>query len=218
MLEIRNLTKRYGRQLVFTDLFLTGHKGDIFRISGPSGAGKTTLLRCITGLERFSTGSIIMEGKTIQSDKIYLPPYQRKIGMVFQDLALWPHMNVWQNIDFVSSSIIRNKYERISWNEELLIKFHIDHKRHNYPSELSGGEQQRVALARSIANRPEVLLLDESFSNLDAALSEEIIREIMNYCKANGILMIIVTHSEVILHNYEVKAYNLSNGTLKKED
>ena len=138
--------------------------------------------------------------------------------MVFQDLALWPHMNVWQNIDFVSSSIIRNKYERISWNEELLIKFHIDHKRHNYPSELSGGEQQRVALARSIANRPEVLLLDESFSNLDAALSEEIIREIMNYCKANGILMIIVTHSEVILHNYEVKAYNLSNGTLKKED
>lgn len=218
MLEIKNITKHYGNHLVFSGVCLSGQRGDIIRISGPSGAGKTTLLRCITGLENFESGEIVIDGKTVQSDKVLLPPNRRKTAMVFQDLALWPHMNVRQNIDFVSSSIIKNKSERYYWNEELLRKFHIEHKKNSFPSELSGGEQQRVALARSVANKPGILLLDESFSNLDPALANEIIGQTVDHCKTNRILLLIVTHSESNLHNYPVISFRLSNGILEKEN
>ncbi len=218
MLELKNITKHYGSHVVFSGVCLSGQRGDIIRISGPSGAGKTTLLMCIAGLEKFESGEIIIDGQTVQSDKVFLPPNRRKTAMVFQDLALWPHMSVWQNIDFVSSSIIRNKHERFSWNEELLKKFHIGQKKNSFPSELSGGEQQRVALARSLANKPGILLLDESFSNLDSALADEIIGETVDHCKTNRILLLIVTHSESNLHNYPVISCRLSNGILKKEN
>ena len=215
MLEIKNLTKSYGKNLILKNLNLQVNKGDVVQITGPSGAGKTTLLRCIAGLEKFETGSIILNKQLIQSEKIFIPLFKRKIGMAFQDLALWPHLTVWRNIDFVSSLIIKNKSERETWNKQLLGEFKIDHKKDKYPAELSGGEQQRVALARAFANKPEILLLDEPFSNLDKSLAEEIIREIEALITKKEITVLIVTHNPWQFGNQKCKNLILENSILK---
>jgi len=217
MLKVTNINKYYGTQHILKDVCIEGSSGDIIKISGASGEGKTTLLRCICGLEKFKSGTIEIDGRVVQTEKIFTPPHKRKIGLVFQDFALWPHMPVWQNIDFVSSAVIKNKKERASWNEECLKRFRIDHKRSSYPAELSGGEQQRVALARAVANKPDILLLDESFSNLDASMAKEIIKETVDYAASRNMLLIIVTHSESILENFNNKSYKLINGELRKE-
>ena len=218
MLKIKNITKYYGLNLVLNNLNLIADKGDVIRISGPSGSGKTTLLRCIAGLEKFESGIVEIEGKTVQTDKIFIPPHKRKIGMVFQDFALWPHMTVWQNLDFVSSSIMKNINERKNLNEELLYRFRIDHEKNKYPSELSGGEQQRVALARAMANRPQIILLDEPFTNLDTDLAKEIINEILDYTIANNILLILVSHSVVNFEKFDNKSYKLIDKKLCTDD
>jgi len=195
MLELINITKIFGNNVILKNLNLQVGIGDVIQISGPSGAGKTTLLRCIAGLEKFEKGSIKLNNQVIQSEKVFLQPHKRKMSMVFQDLALWPHMTVWQNIDFVSSSIFNNKSEKNKWNDEIMHSFKIDHKKNKYPSELSGGEQQRVALTRALANKPQILLLDEPFSHLDPTLIEEIIAELEEYINNTEITLISVTHN-----------------------
>ena len=195
MLELKNITKLFDNKVILKNLNLQVGIGEAIQISGPSGAGKTTLLRCIAGLEKFENGSIKLNNQVIQSEKVYLQPHKRKMSMVFQDLALWPHMTVWQNIDFVSSSIFTNKSEQKKWNDEIINSFKIDHKKKKYPSELSGGEQQRVALARALANKPQILLLDEPFSHLDSALIEEIIAELEEYINNTEITLISVSHN-----------------------
>jgi len=216
MLNINNLTKYYGNNLILENLNLQVDTGDVIRILGLSGAGKTTLLRCIAGLEKFKSGIIEINGITVQSDKIYIPPYKRKIGMVFQDFALWPHLTVYQNIDFVSSSIIKNKNELKVWNDDILSLFKIEHKKTKYPGELSGGEQQRVALARAIASRPQILLLDEPFSALDPELSDEIINATVKYISDNNTLLVIVSHADVNPDKFAKKTYKLINQKLSQ--
>ncbi len=196
MLELKNITKLFGNNVILKNLNLQVGIGEIIQISGPSGAGKTTLLRCIAGLEKFEKGSIKLNDKVIQSERVFLQPHKRKIGMVFQDLALWPHMTVWQNIDFVSSSIFKNKKERNNWNEEIIHAFRVDHKKSRFPGELSGGEQQRVAIARALANKPQLLLLDEPFSHLDKILAKDIIHVLEIYIKGKEISLISVTHNQ----------------------
>jgi ABC-type Fe3+/spermidine/putrescine transport system ATPase subunit len=217
MLKLTNINKYYGTHHTLKDVCIEGKSGDIIKISGASGEGKTTLLRCICGLEKFEAGIVEIDDKVVQTEKIITPPHKRKIGLVFQDFALWPHMTVWQNIDFVSSAAIRNKTERKSWNQECLTKFRIDHKMKSYPSELSGGEQQRVALARSIAGKPKILLLDEPFTNLDTTLTKKIIAETIDYATSQKILLILVTHSDTIFETINNKSYVLFNGNLKPE-
>jgi ABC-type Fe3+/spermidine/putrescine transport system ATPase subunit len=215
MLKIENLTKSYGNNHILNDLNIHIDKGAVVQVSGASGAGKTTLLRCITGLETFESGSIKLNDHIIQSETAYVQPHKRKIGMVFQDLALWPHMTVAQNIDFVSSSIFDHKKEREQWNQEILQSFKIGQKENKYPSELSGGEQQRVAIARALANKPQLLLLDEPFSQLDKVLMKEIIFELETYIKNEEITLISVTHNPFEFTSIEQKFQILDLGIIQ---
>ena len=211
-IEVINLTKYFNKILVLNNTNLQLDKNAILNISGPSGSGKTTLLRCIAGLEKLNSGTIKLNDKIVQSDSIYIPPYKRRIGMVFQDLALWPHLTAYQNIDFVSKAYIKNNIARKNWNDELLTSYRIGHKKNKLPGELSGGEQQRVAIVRAIANNPEILLLDEPFSHLDKTLKEQIKQELERLVKNNEKTVIIVSHNQEQFENFFTHSKVLKNG------
>ncbi len=156
---------QYGVVPVVEDINFTVEKGEILGISGPSGSGKTTILRLVAGLEKADSGTIVMEGKIVSGEKIMVPPYQRGCSMVFQGFFLWPHMTVTKHLQFVlSKKKIKEKQQRIA---EILNFVDLLGKKNCYPYELSGGEQQRLAIARAVIVSPDYLLLDEPFSNLD---------------------------------------------------
>lgn len=214
MLEVKNLTKYFGQSLILKDVNLKINEGEVVQISGPSGAGKTTLLRCIAGLEKFEAGSVTLNDIIVQDQNIFVPPVKRKIGMVFQYLALWPNMTVYQNINFVSSSLIKNKTERKEWNNQLLSRFKIDHKKDSYPAELSGGEQQRVALVRAFANKTQLLLLDEPFSYLDDKLTKDVVETILDLSDQIKFSIVVVTHEVESPPFGDSKKYILINGAI----
>ncbi|MFT5643124.1 MAG: iron(III) transport system ATP-binding protein [Janthinobacterium sp.] len=169
-------------------------KGDIGCLLGPSGCGKTTVLRCIAGFEAISGGSIALHGTTISSIDVHLPAEQRRIGMVFQDYALFPHLSVADNIGFGLQSTARSaRAVRVSG---LLATVGLAGQGERFPHELSGGQQQRVALARALAPRPQLLLMDEPFSNLDVDLRERLAMEVRSILRAEGATAILVTHDQ----------------------
>jgi iron(III) transport system ATP-binding protein len=169
--------------------------GDIGVLIGPSGCGKTTLLRAVAGLERASAGSIVMDGETVSDDHHHMPAEQRRIGMVFQDYALFPHLNVGRNVAFGIASL--PKVEREARVDEVLTLVGLKGMEQRWPHELSGGQQQRVALARALAPRPRLLLLDEPFSNLDVDLRERLAHEVRAILKAAGATALFVTHDQL---------------------
>jgi len=187
-------------------------KGEIVAILGESGSGKSTALRLIAGLEVPTNGSIQLAGKYLASDHVFIQPEKRGIGMVFQDYALFPHMTVIDNIKFGLKSL--SKSEKSTRMKEVLALVDLEGYEYRYPYELSGGQQQRVALARAIAPKPELLLLDEPFSNLDANLQSRIRGELKKILSLAGITSIFVTHDKedalsianqvVILHQGEI--------------
>jgi len=189
-LILENISKRFGKREVLKDISLSVEKGEIFFILGPSGCGKTTLLRIIAGFVSPDKGRIILNNRDITS----IPPARRNIGMVFQNYALWPHLSVWKNISYgleikkYPDEIIKKKVEGV------LEITKLTPFKDQFPANLSGGQQQRVALARAIINEPEILLLDEPLSNLDAKLREEMRTEIQRIQKQTGITMVYVTH------------------------
>ena len=194
LLEIRNLTKRYGENTVLRNLSFTVRRGEVIVVLGPSGCGKSTLLRCINALEPIQGGEILLGGEVIDRSPAGLPALRRRIGMVFQSYELFPHMTVFENVAFglklqkLPKNEIRERVERML----ALVKLTGMDKR--YPRQLSGGQQQRVALARALVTRPSILLLDEPLSNLDAKLRVEMQVEIKRIQKELGITTIIVTH------------------------
>lgn len=194
LLQLNNVRQAYGKQVVIHDLSLALQKGDIGCLLGPSGCGKTTALRCIAGFERVSAGEILLNGVCVSSVDVFVPPEQRQIGMVFQDYALFPHLDVVANIGFGLHRLTRTERERRI--DELLQVVHLVSVSGKYPHELSGGQQQRVALARALAPRPELLLLDEPFSNLDVSLRERLSMEVREILKNQGITAILVTHDQ----------------------
>jgi iron(III) transport system ATP-binding protein len=159
---------------------------------GPSGCGKTTVLRCIAGFETPSGGRILLNGVVVSSAATSLPPEKRRIGMVFQEHALFPHLTAARNIAFGFS----NKTEARSRVQELADLTGITALLHKYPHELSGGQQQRVALSRALAPHPDLLLLDEPFSNLDTGERERLAHELRDIIKASGATAILVTHDQ----------------------
>lgn len=169
-------------------------KGDIACLLGPSGCGKSTVLRAICGFEPLQAGEIKIHGKTVSSPKIRVSPGGRKVGMVFQDFALFPHLSVLENVVFglrVGSALER-KQIGLQWLERVSLQ----EKANAYPHELSGGQQQRVALARAMAPEPDLILLDEPFSNLDIDLRERLATEMRDILKANGVTALLVTHDQ----------------------
>lgn len=194
LLQLNNVRQAYGEQVVIHDVSLSLRKGEIGCLLGPSGCGKTTALRCIAGFEQISAGEILLNDICVSSADFFMPPERRRIGMVFQDYALFPHLDVAANIGFGLHRLARAERERRV--EELLQVVHLAGASRKYPHELSGGQQQRVALARALAPRPELLLLDEPFSNLDVSLRERLSMEVREILKDQEITAILVTHDQ----------------------
>ena len=189
ILEIEGLSKSYdGKKNALNDCNFSLEKGEICAIVGESGSGKTTLLRLIAGLERPTNGCIKINGQLVSSDSQITPPQKRQIGMVFQDYALFPHMTVKQNIGFGLKNPSNNEIH------DLLNLIKMNSYADAYPSELSGGQEQRVAIARTLALKPNLLLLDEPFSNLDVGLKSDLRKEIQSIAKELNTSLIFITH------------------------
>ncbi|HEX7045884.1 MAG TPA: ABC transporter ATP-binding protein [Burkholderiales bacterium] len=194
LLEVEHLQHAYGDFVVIADLSFRLERGAIGCLLGPSGCGKTTVLRCIAGFERIRAGAIRLNGITVSQPARTVPPEERRIGMVFQDYALFPHLSVADNIAFGLHGLPRAERRRRA--QELAELVGLGGVLAKYPHELSGGQQQRVALARALAPRPELLLLDEPFSNLDVDLRERLSLEVREVIKASGATAILVTHDQ----------------------
>ena len=190
-LEIRNLTRLFGGARVVDDVSLSIKSGQVMCLLGPSGCGKSTTLRMIAGVDMQDSGEIWVDGTLICDGAVTIPAEQRGIGMMFQDFALFPHMNVADNVAFGLKGTQSEKYARV---EELLAKVGLMRLIDAYPHQLSGGEQQRVALARALAPRPKIMLMDEPFSGLDNRLRDGIRDETLALLKEEGTAVLLVTH------------------------
>lgn len=191
-LTLQNIRKSFGAVQVVHDFNMAIEQGEFVSFLGPSGCGKTTILRMIAGFETPSEGAITINGKNQTS----LKPNQRNIGMVFQAYALFPNMNVYENVAFGLKIAGKPKAEIDARVKEMLALIHLEHLADRYPYQMSGGQQQRVALARALAPKPQVLLLDEPLSALDAKIRVSLREEIRSIQRKLGITTIFVTHDQ----------------------
>jgi iron(III) transport system ATP-binding protein len=193
LLVLENVSHSYGAHSVVRDLSFTLGNGEIGCLLGASGCGKTTVLRLIAGFEQPTLGTVRLRDETVASPRKCLPPEKRRIGMVFQDYALFPHLTVAANIGFG----LREKSALVGRRiDEMLELVGLAGQGAKYPHELSGGQQQRIALARALAPQPHLLLLDEPFSNLDVDLRERLSLEVRAILKESGTAAILVTHDQ----------------------
>ena len=192
-LEIENATFAASKKNKVNNVSITIKKeGEIICLLGPSGIGKTTILRTIAGLQNLQSGKIKLKGKIISSEDYNLEPEKRHIALCFQDNSLFPHYNVLDNINIGSK---RNKNSKFRYSDKDLIKLlHLEDLKEKYPHEISAGEAQRVSLARSLMSKPEILLLDEPFANIDQSLKDELQKRIKDLLKELNITTVIVTH------------------------
>lgn len=187
-LLFNNITFRYDKENILENYTFNVDKYEILLIKGKSGIGKSTILNLITGFEKPCSGEILLDGVDITNEKIE----KRNIGYLFQEYALFPHLNVYQNISYGISHLNKKEIEkRVS---ELLDIVQMKGFEKRYPNDLSGGEKQRIALARSLANRPKLLLLDEPFSSLNEELKDKLRIDLRNILKSQKITAIIVSH------------------------
>ena len=190
--EIRGVTLRFGDEVAVRDVDLEVADGGLTALLGPSGCGKTTLLRAIAGFERPVAGSIAIHGETVVAGDRWLPPESRRVAMVFQDGALFPHLSVWGNVRYG----VRRRADGELRARRALELVGLEELAGRFPDELSGGQQQRVALARALAPEPRLVLLDEPFAALDAALRERLRREVRQVLRAAHATAILVTHDQ----------------------
>ncbi|MCK5725946.1 MAG: ABC transporter ATP-binding protein [Thiotrichaceae bacterium] len=194
LLSLKNITIAYGSHTVVHDFSLELKKGEITSLIGPSGCGKTTILRSIAGFEKLKRGMMTVNHELISDANMTLAPEKRNIGMVFQDFALFPHLNINDNICFGIHHLNRTQQKQRA--KELLALIGLSGFEKRYPHELSGGQQQRIALARALAPKPNLLLLDEPFSSMDIELREELAKEVRQILKHENITAILVTHDQ----------------------
>jgi iron(III) transport system ATP-binding protein len=190
--SFETVSQSYGSKPVIDKLSMQIAAGSLVIVRGPSGVGKTSLLRLIAGLERPLGGSIALFGETVSTPKKVQPPELRSVGMVFQDYALFPHLNVKDNVGFGLSKMSAS--EKHNTTQDILTLCKISELAERFPHELSGGQQQRVAIARALAPKPKILLLDEPFSNLDSSLRDQLRSELFQLTKKSGMTVVYVTH------------------------
>ena len=208
ILELKNLSHSYdGSEISLKNISLTVNKAEKVSILGPSGSGKSTLLRLIAGLEKPYSGTITIQGKVVSDQDHLVAPEKRNVGLVVQNKALFPHLTVQKNIGFG----IRKNQEKTKIISDLLSLFKIEHLSNKYPHEISGGEQQRTAIARSMAPSPELLMLDEPFSALDRELKEELYAELNQIFKERQQTIMLVTHDLDEAKVLSDKQINLEN-------
>ncbi len=233
MIQFRNCTKLFGSKTVLHNIsFEVNEENSFTTIIGKSGSGKTTLLRLVAGLEKLNDGRIYINGKIVsEGKKIIVPPHERNVGFIFQDLALWPHFTVYQNIEFGLKQKKIPDYKNVIM--QTMNEFGISDLKNNFIHQLSGGQQQLVALARSMVLQPKLLLMDEPLANLDVKLKTQMRKRIKQLVKEKKISIFYVTHDHkeameisdkmIVLHG-GVIAFNgtpeqcfLSNNTFVKE-
>ncbi len=198
--ELREVSRSFGRHTVMEGLSLAVRDGECFTFLGPSGCGKTVVLRLIAGFERLSGGAISIGARVVSDParKVHAPPERRNVGVVFQDYAVWPHKTVYENV--VYPLVIRKvaKGEAAERAAQTIRDVGLSGLEARLPYQLSGGQQQRVALARALVSNPEVMLLDEPLSNLDANLREEMRFEIKDLQRRTGVTILYVTHDQEV--------------------
>ena len=195
-ITIKGLTKSYGAVQVLKEFNVVFQDGEFITLLGPSGCGKTTMLRAIAGFEVPTTGEIWIDDRMVSGGKTFIPPEDRNIGMVFQSYAVWPHMNVFDNVAYPLTIKKIPKKEIQTRVRKILEIVHLAQYEERFPNQLSGGQQQRIALARALVAEPKVLLLDEPLSNLDAKLRESMRFEIKDITRSLGISVVYVTHDQ----------------------
>ncbi len=219
-IKINNLTKKFGDVIAVNNVSLTIEPGSFLTLLGPSGCGKTTLLRCISGLEDPDGGEIFIGDKLVFSyDKgVSVGPGQRELGLVFQNYALWPHMKVYQNITFALEiqKMPKDKMQEVV--KRALAEVQMEGYEDRYPREMSGGQQQRIALARMLAYSPKVFLMDEPLSNLDARLRMDMRSEIKRLHHVSKATTVYVTHDQVEALTMSTKIGIMKEGVLQQLD
>ncbi|MBE0509889.1 MAG: ABC transporter ATP-binding protein [Gammaproteobacteria bacterium] len=193
-LAVEQVSIGYANKTVVENISFSLQQGEIGCLLGPSGCGKTSLLRAIAGFEPVMQGRIMLQGREVSSPAQLVPPEKRRVGMVFQDFALFPHLSVAKNIAFGLRDM--PKLARQQRVRELLELVEMQGTCDKYPHQLSGGQQQRIALVRAMAPKPDILLLDEPFSSMDTELREQLAREVRSLLRRDGITAIMVTHDQ----------------------
>jgi iron(III) transport system ATP-binding protein len=213
-LEMQSASRRFGSRVALEEVSFTLEEGEIACLLGPSGCGKTTALRCIAGFESLDSGRVLARGRLLTGPGTQLPPHERGIGFVFQDLALFPHLTAQGNVEFGLHSLDRSARRRRA--AEMLALVGLEDHAESYPAQLSGGQQQRVALARALAPRPSTVLLDEPFASLDMALRAHLVAELRPLLKSLGATALIVTHDHQDAFSLADKVGLMRDGRLEQ--
>ena len=214
--NIQNVTKAFGDNVVLREFSATFRDGEFITLLGPSGCGKTTMLRIIAGFEKPTRGEVYIDGILVSGGKTFVPPEKRGIGMVFQSYAVWPHMNVFDNVAYPLTIRHVSKAEIKASVERVLGIVHLSQYAERFPNQLSGGQQQRVALARALVAEPKLLLLDEPLSNLDAKLRESMRFEIKEIQRKLGITVVYVTHDQTEAMAMSDRIFLINRGDIQQ--
>jgi iron(III) transport system ATP-binding protein len=212
MIRLEGTTKRFGGVVAVDEASFCVDRGEVVALLGPSGCGKTTLLRLVAGFERPDGGTVEVAGRLVAGAGSWVPPERRRVGMVFQDYALFPHLTVAQNVAFG----LRRR-ERAGRTASLLSVVGLDGLGRRYPHELSGGQQQRVALARALAPAPDLVLLDEPWSNVDHSLRESLRAEVTEIIRPLGVTVVLVTHDREEAFSVADRIALMRDGTIVQE-
>ena len=214
MLEVKKLKKKFGSNVVLNDISFNVSKGDIISIVGPSGSGKSTLLRCLNLIEKPSSGDIIFEGISLIGKKTDLSLLRQKMGMVFQQFNLFPHLTVIDNITLAPVKLkLMNEVTARKKALELLNTINLKDKAEHYPNELSGGQKQRVAIIRTLIMEPDIILFDEPTSALDPEMIGEVL-DLIKKVADTGKTMVIVSHEMNFVKNVATRVIFLENGKI----
>lgn len=217
LFEITNLSKSFEGIDVLKGISTTVKKGEVLAIIGPSGSGKSTFLRCLNLLEEPTGGEILFEGSKLNDPKSDINALRERIGMVFQQFNLFPHMNVKENIELAPMKVLgKSKEEASKKADELLKRIGLFDKADSYPNQLSGGQKQRIAIARALAMGPDVMLFDEPTSALDPEMVGEVL-ELMKELAKSGMTMAVVTHEMGFAREVATRVIFIDEGVIKEE-